>query len=218
MAGLIISLGAAQGGAMSPAQIILLVAIAAIVVAAVVVGVRLQRSRSLRATFGDEYERLVAHHESKAAAEKELLDRRRRHADLDLRPLTPDARSRYADEWQEVQAQFVDAPEDSVGAADEVVTRLVGEIGYPTGDYDDQVAQLSVDHARTLSAYRRAHEISERARRHEASVEELRQAVVQYRELVTELLGEEPVPPERPQPASAPRPTTRPHPSRRSAG
>ncbi|NUO56998.1 MAG: hypothetical protein HOV78_10060 [Hamadaea sp.] len=195
---------------MSPAQVILLLVVAAIVVAAVVVGIRIQRSRKLQATFGDEYERLVTEHDSKAAAEKELLERQRRHAELDLRPLTPEARSRYADEWQEVQARFVDAPEDSVGAADEVVTRLVGEIGYPTGDYDDQVAQLSVDHARTLSAYRRAHEISERARRHEASVEELRQAVVQYRELVADLLGEEPVPPQRPQPTAEGRPAPRP--------
>ncbi|MEV0269042.1 MAG: hypothetical protein HOV71_31485 [Hamadaea sp.] len=195
---------------MSPAQVILLLVVAAIVVAAVVVGIRIQRSRKLQATFGDEYERLVTEHDSKAAAEKELLERQRRHAELDLRPLTPEARSRYADEWQEVQARFVDAPEDAVGAADEVVTRLVGEIGYPTGDYDDQVAQLSVDHARTLSAYRRAHEISERARRHEASVEELRQAVVQYRELVADLLGEEPVPPQRPQPTAEGRPAPRP--------
>ncbi|MCP2321806.1 hypothetical protein HDA40_000313 [Hamadaea flava] len=195
---------------MSPAQVILLLVVVVILGAAAVFAVRIQRSRRLQATFGDEYERLVTEHDSKAAAEKELLERQRRHADLDLRPLTPDARSRYADEWQEVQARFVDAPEDSVGAADEVVTRLVGEIGYPTGDYDDQVAQLSVDHARTLSAYRRAHEISERARRHEASVEELRQAVVQYRELVADLLGEEPVPPQRPQPTSESRPASRP--------
>ncbi|MEV6970687.1 hypothetical protein AB0M47_36855 [Hamadaea sp. NPDC051192] len=195
---------------MSPAQVILLLVVVVVLGAAAVFAVRIQRSRRLRTTFGDEYERLVAEHDNKAAAEKELLERQRRHADLDLRPLTPDARSRYADEWQEVQARFVDAPEDAVGAADEVVTRLVGEIGYPTGDYDDQVAQLSVDHARTLSAYRRAHEISERARRHEASVEELRQAVVQYRELVADLLGEEPVPPQRPQPTSESRPASRP--------
>ncbi|NUR72992.1 MAG: hypothetical protein HOU81_19420 [Hamadaea sp.] len=195
---------------MSPAQVVLLLVVAAVIAAAVVIGIRMQRSRKLQATFGDEYTRLVSEHETKAAAEKEMLDRQRRHAELDLRPLTPEARSRYADEWQEVQARFVDAPEDSVGAADEVVTRLVGEIGYPTGDYDDQVAQLSVDHARTLSAYRQAHEISERARRHEASVEELRQAVVQYRELVSELLGEEPVPPQRPQPTAESRPASRP--------
>jgi hypothetical protein len=195
---------------MSPTQIILLVLVVAAIVGALTVGYRMRRRQALHEKFGEEYERLVREHDSRSGAEKELRERERRHAELDLRPLTPEARDRYADEWQEIQARFVDAPEESVGAADEVVTRLVGEIGYPTGDYDDQVAHLSVDHARTLSSYRRAHEISERARRHEASVEELRQAVVQYRELVADLLGAQPVPPESPQQTESPRPTTRP--------
>lgn len=195
---------------MSTTQIILIVVVVlAILAVAAVAGIRIQRRRRLHERFGDEYERLVQEHDSTKAAERELVAREKRHAELDLRPLTPEARSRYAEQWQEVQARFIDAPEESVSAADEVVTRLVGEIGYPTADYDDQVAQLSVDHARTLSSYRQAHEISERARRHEASVEELRQAVVHYRALVADLLGEEPVPPERPSQTDTPRPTTR---------
>ncbi|NUT37706.1 MAG: hypothetical protein HOV79_32070 [Hamadaea sp.] len=195
---------------MSPTLTVLIVVVVlAVLAAAAVAGIRMQRRRRLHERFGEEYERLVAEHDSAAAAERELVAREKRHAELDLRPLTPEARSRYAEQWQEVQARFVDAPEESVSAADEVVTRLVGEIGYPTADYDDQVAQLSVDHARTLSSYRQAHGISERARRHEASVEELRQAVVHYRELVADLLGEEPVPPERPSQTDKPRRPTR---------
>ena len=180
---------------MSPSQAIVMVLIVALVVAAVVTFVFMQRRRALREKFGEEYERLVDEFQSTSAADKELRERERRHAELELRELTPEARTRYIDEWQEVQARFVDAPEESVVAADEFVTKVLEDIGYPTGEFDDQAAHVSVDHARTLSAYRRAHEITERSTRHEATEDELRQAVLDYRELVTDLLGETPVPP-----------------------
>ena len=180
---------------MSPTQAVLVVLVVAVVAAAVVTFVLLQRRRALREKFGEEYERLVGEYQSTSAAEKELRDRERKHADLELRELTPEARARYMDEWQEVQARFVDAPEESVVAADEVVTKILRDIGYPTGEFDDQAAHVSVDHARTLSAYRRAHKITDRSTRHEATADELRQAVLDYRELVTDLLGETPVPP-----------------------
>jgi len=183
---------------MSPSQAIVVVLIVAVVVAAVVTFVVMRRRRALHEKFGEEYDRLVGEYQSTSAAEKELRDRERRHAELELRELSPEARARYADEWQEVQARFVDAPEESVVAADHFVTQVLEDIGYPTGEFDDQAAHVSVDHARTLSAYRRAHEITERSTRHEATEDELRQAVLDYRELVTELLGETPVPPVEP--------------------
>lgn len=180
---------------MSPSQAIVLVLVVVVVVAAVIAFVLLQRRKALREKFGEEYERLVDEHQSTSAAEKELRERERRHAELELRELSAEERARYSEEWQEVQARFVDEPEASVGAADQVVTRILDDIGYPTGEFDDQAAHVSVDHARTLSAYRRAHEITERSTRHEATEDELRQAVLDYRELVTDLLGETPVPP-----------------------
>src|SRR5205807_9195647 len=89
----------------------------------------------------------------------------------------------------------VDAPEDAVRAGDALVTRLLGEIGYPTDNYDDQLATLSVEHATTLGHYRDAHDIFLRADQGEASTEQLRQALVHYRALFAELIGDEPVPP-----------------------
>jgi len=87
----------------------------------------------------------------------------------------------------------VDNPEQAVTTADDLVTRLIAERGYPTGDYDDQLPNLSVEHARTLSHYRDAHEISTRSANGEASTEDLRQALVHYRALFADLLGTEPV-------------------------
>ncbi|MBB5867664.1 hypothetical protein F4553_001043 [Allocatelliglobosispora scoriae] len=166
-----------------------------IVVLAVVAlgGWFLLRRRQLRQRFGPEYDRAVAESDSKLAAERELRERVSRHAELTLKELDADTRDRYADDWQEIQARFVEEPAASVKDADELVTRLIQEIGYPVGSYDDQLAHLSVEHSRTLSAYREAHEISARSERGEAATEDLRNAIIDYRQLVAELLGQDPV-------------------------
>jgi hypothetical protein len=158
------------------------------------------RSRALRQRFGPEYDRAVAEGDGRLAAERELRERERRHAELELRELSPESRERYRSGWEDVQRQFVDDPSGAVRAADSLVTELVAERGYPTGNYDEQVAQLSVEHAETLGRYRAAHDISEGNARGEATTEQLRQAVVHFRALFAELLGEEPVPAEEPEP------------------
>ncbi|MFB6393610.1 hypothetical protein [Polymorphospora lycopeni] len=191
---------------MSTTQIVVTLILVVVVVAAVAAALMFGRRRNLRNRFGPEYDRLLSERDSRADAERELRDRERRHAELTLTPLSPEARERYATEWEEIQARFVDSPAEAVGAADELVTRLVAERGYPTGDYDDQVSHLSVEHARTLGHYRDAHDIQVRNAKGEASTEELRQAIVHYRELFADLLGDAPAPPraaESPEPADA---------------
>jgi hypothetical protein len=178
---------------MSTMQVVLIIVIAIIVIAALAAGSMMMRRRNLRQRFGPEYDRAVEETGSRSDAERELRARERRHAELDLRPLSEESRQRYLQEWEEVQARFVDAPDDAVRAGDDLVTRLVAERGYPTGDFDEQLADLSVEHAHTLSRYREAHEIAERHERGEASTEQLRQALMHYRALFAELVGESPV-------------------------
>ncbi|MFJ6198605.1 hypothetical protein [Micromonospora sp. NPDC092111] len=188
---------------MSSTQIVLLVLVVLVVAVLVAVAVVANRRRALKSRFGPEYDRVVAEQDSRSAAERELRERERRHAELELTPLTPEARARYAAAWEELQVRFVDSPAETVGDADELVGRLIAERGYPTGEFADQVAQLSVDHARTLTHYRDAHDIRLRHERGEAGTEDLRQAVVHYRALFADLLGEEPVghrPPEQRRP------------------
>jgi hypothetical protein len=180
------------GKAMTTTQIVVLVVVVLAVAVLAAVLVRAARRRSLQHTFGPEYDRVVAEKHDRGAAEQELRDRERRHAELHLTELPAESRARYRVAWEEVQVRFVDAPVEAVGTADELVTRLIAERGYPTGDYDDQLAHLSVEHARTLGHYRDAHEISERNDRGQASTEDLRQALVHYRALVADLLGDEP--------------------------
>jgi hypothetical protein len=175
---------------MSTTQILILVIVIVLVVAIAVFAWTAMRRRALRERFGPEYDRVVAKTDSRTAAERELRERERRHAELTLTPLSEESRARYAQAWEELQAQFVDDPARAVGQADELVTRLVAERGYPTEDYEDQLAHLSVEHARTLGHYRDAHEIHLRNERGEASTEQLRQAVVHYRTLVADLLGD----------------------------
>ena len=66
----------------------------------------------------------------------------------------------------------------------------MNERGYPTDNRDQVLADLSVEHAKTLDHYRAAEEISESATAGTASTEDLRQAMIHYRALFRELLGE----------------------------
>jgi hypothetical protein len=152
------------------------------------------RRQNLRQRFGPEYDRLVAEQDSTLAVDRELRNREKRHAQLELKELPDDARQWYTEQWQQLQARFVESPEESIGAADDLVTRLIGDRGYPIKDYDEQVTLLSVDHARTIGDYREAHDIAQRHASGAADTEELRQAIVHYRALVADLLGQDPVP------------------------
>jgi hypothetical protein len=174
---------------------VLITIVVLLVIAAIGYGIWfVTRRRALQHRFGPEYDRAVAEGDSRVAAERELRDRERRHAELELRDLAPEARSRYATAWEEIQARFLDDPTAAVRDADALVTELIAERGYPAGEYEEQVAHLSVEHARTLGHYRDAHEISQLSDRGEATTEQLRQAVVHYRTLFSELLGTDATP------------------------
>jgi hypothetical protein len=173
---------------MSSTQVAVTIVVVVLVVALAAIAFMALRRRSLRERFGPEYDRVVADEDSRFAAERELRERERRHAELTLRPLSPESRQRYATDWEEIQTRFIDSPSEAVTAADELVTHLVADRGYPTQEYEEQLKYLSVEHARTLGQYRDAHEISERNQRGEASTEELRKALVEYRALFAEVL------------------------------
>ncbi|XVV14011.1 hypothetical protein ACQP2X_06555 [Actinoplanes sp. CA-131856] len=178
---------------MSPTLTIILIVVVLVVIAAVIYGVQVGRRKKLQSTFGPEYDRVVADAGSRTEAEKELREREKRHASFELKPLSPEAQAKYSAAWEEVQIQFVDNPSQAVTTADELVTRLIAERGYPTGQYDERLADLSVEHASTLGHYRDAHEISQRNTDGKAGTEDLRQALVHYRALFADLLGTDPV-------------------------
>jgi hypothetical protein len=188
---------------MSPAQTLFTVLIIVVVlVALVVVGTVMFRRRRLQARFGPEYERVVAEHEDRSAAERELRDRERRHDALELRALDGAARRRFTERWQQVQAQFVDDPAQAVTAGDALFGEIVAARGYPA-EGDERLDALSVEHARPLGHYRDAHEIFLRSRDGRASTEDLRQALVHYREIIADLVGSESIVDTAPSPATS---------------
>jgi hypothetical protein len=171
------------------------VLVAVLVVAVVVLAVLLMRSRRserLQEQFGPEYERAVEERGDRRQAEAELAERRDRRAHLDIRPLDPSARERYAERWQAAQRHFVDQPGPAVGEADALVSAVMSERGYPVSDeFDQRAADISVDHPVVVEHYRAAHAISQRATAGDATTEDLRQAMVHFRALFDELLGRE---------------------------
>ncbi|MFI8348461.1 hypothetical protein [Streptomyces sp. NPDC085596] len=178
---------------MSTAQtliaILVLIAVILILIAAGVWLVTRRRRRHLQEKFGPEYDRAVQSGESRREAERELQAREKRHRDLDLKELSPQERDRYATEWSGTQERFVDHPAQSVDDADRLVTQLMRDRGYPTEGYEQQLRDLSVEHAQTLEHYRDAHDVNLRNENGEATTEELRGAMVRYRTLFDDLLG-----------------------------
>lgn len=170
---------------------IVTIVVAIVVAGALAVGIRaVMRRRRLQQRFGPEYDRLVGESDSKHKAETVLAERERRVADLDIRPLTDSARESYAGQWAGIQEQFVDTPADAVAASQLLVVAVMCERGYPAEHHDQVLADLSVQHAGTLDRYRAAEKISQSAASGTASTEDLRRAMIDYRALFRDLLGE----------------------------
>ncbi|MCQ4083670.1 hypothetical protein NGB36_24505 [Streptomyces sp. RB6PN25] len=168
----------------------IIIPIVVVVVLVALATALVMRRRHLRQRFGPEYERTVEEADSRLAGERELSAREKRHDALDIKPLPTAVRDRYARDWSSVQEEFVDRPEDAVHDADRLVTSLMHERGYPTEGFEQQLKDLSVEHGRTLERYRAAHEIDTLSTRHQATTEQLRGAMVHYRALFDELLGD----------------------------
>jgi hypothetical protein len=133
----------------------IVIAIIVVIAVAVVVSGELRRAR-LRRQFGPEYERLATELGSKRKAEAELISRQRRAAKLDIRPLSAEQQASYAADWTGLQEQFVDSPGGTVVAARRLIAKVMRERGYPDGDENDTIVNLSVHNARALDDYRHA--------------------------------------------------------------
>lgn len=149
---------------------------------------RRRRTRQLRNEFGGEYDYTLEQAGKRSKAEKELLDRKERVAQLDLRPLPEDEQHRYAEVWMSAQARFVDAPADAIRQADGLVAEVMELRGYPVGNFEEQAAVISVGHPDLVENYRGAHETAVKNAGGKATTEELRRAMVQFRDLFADLL------------------------------
>lgn len=172
----------------SQAILIAVILIALVVIIVAVVVAQRRRSEHLRERFGSEYDRVVQAKGDRRHAEAELSQRERRREKLDIRPLSQAQRDRYVTEWKAAQARFVDDPRGALAQVDSLLGEVMEARGYPTGDFDQQAADLSVDYASVVNDFRRAHAVAANSSR--ASTEDLRSAMVIYRSLFDRLVAE----------------------------
>jgi hypothetical protein len=170
--------------------------IAAVLLAAVVVVIavaaylhhRKAKTAALRNRFGTEYDRAVLEHGSAHKAEAKLADRKTRVEAMKIRELGATERERFVAEWQTVQSRFVDHPKAAVTEADDLIAALLEARGYPKDSFEQRADDVSVTYPRMMEYYRVAHAIAVRPGRAEASTEELRTAMIQYRSIFDELV------------------------------
>ena len=151
---------------------------------------RRQKSTRLRQGFGPEYDRAVAQ-DGRRSGEAELRERLERRERYQIRDLPSDSRARYVESWRHIQERFVDRPAEAIAHADQLVQQVMRERGYPTEDFEQQAADISVDHPQVVAYYRAAHRTAEASGRGEAETEDLRQGMLHYRNLFETLLGKE---------------------------
>ena len=150
--------------------------------------VRRRKTAALRQKFGSEYNRAVLVHGSEQKAEAKLTDREERVGRFALRDLDSVERERFAKQWENVQARFVDSPKGAVMEADDLVVALMKTRGYPASDFEQRAADISVDHPMVVESFRSAHETALRVGKLEATTDELRAAMIHSRALYDELM------------------------------
>jgi hypothetical protein len=179
--------------ALSTVQIAIIIAVVVLLIAgiATVFSIRKRKTERLRTQFGGaEYNRAVKEGGSRQKAEAVLDKRADRVESFHIQPLGLGDRARYVESWRGVQARFVDGPGGAVTEADQLLRDVMSTRGYPVGDFEQRAADISVDHPLVLEHYRSAHEIALSQTHGQASTEELRQAMIHYRTLFDELVGE----------------------------
>lgn len=173
--------------------VLAIVAVAAVVFAAVAMwrNKRVQRRRHLEQRFGPEYHRLMQEHGNAELVHRELEARAKRVQKLNIKPLSDAERRSFSEAWHQAQERFVDTPLLAVRSAHDLVQQVMRSRGYPVDDFEQRVADLSVDHPAVVEHYRAAHALTDR-QGGEGNTEELRQAMVHYRALFSDLLGTKP--------------------------
>jgi hypothetical protein len=178
---------------LGPRELALIIGLAVIVIAGITAWLILRKRRTgrLRTQFGGaEYDRAVKEDGSRRHAEAGLKERAQRVESLNIRPLASGDRARFVDSWRRVQLRFIDGPGGAVTEADQLLRDVMTTRGYPVTDFEQQAADISVDHPQVMEKYRLAHAIAVRQTQGQANTEDLRQAMIHYRTLFEELVGE----------------------------
>jgi len=153
---------------------------------------RRSRSKRLQDKFGSEYDHTVQIMGDEKKAQIELGERQKHVEALDIRPLSESERQHFLAEWAAVQSKFVDEPGQAIVIADHLIVEVMQIRAYPVSDFEQRAADISVNYPALVSNYRAARAIAMKNEQHDASTEELRQAMIHYRSLFEELVVSEP--------------------------
>ncbi|MEX2503509.1 MAG: hypothetical protein WD378_01585 [Egicoccus sp.] len=169
--------------------ILTVVVVAALVVLAIVMTKKRKRREEtrqhLRDRFGAEYDRTVSTSRSRKAAEDDLQAREQRRESFSIRPVPADQRDDFRARWDDIQANFIDAPHASLRHADELIDEIAVARGYPDAAREQRLQDLSVDHPAAIERYR-----STRAEDgNELSTEQMRSALLASRDLFETMLN-----------------------------
>jgi len=147
-----------------------------------------RRAQRLRERFGPEYDIAVEQYgESRAACE--LEGREHRVSNLPLRSLPPAERASLAQSWLLAQQRFADAPGKAAGEAYELLLHTLHARGYSVEDFDQCVADLSVDYGGIVQYARAVHALDQANRAGLANSEALLLSRAHYQALFEGLLG-----------------------------
>ena len=97
---------------------------------------------------------------------------------LRLRPLTAEAKARYAESWQAIQTRFIEEPSAAIAEADQLVVSILRDRG----------ARMD-DEKRMPGALRQAREAAQ-TEEGQSGTEGMRKAMLQYQRIVTDAVGE----------------------------
>ncbi len=173
------------------------VIILAVIVAFVIGGMlgmlmnRRQRTKRLQDKFGPEYERAVNEMGDARQAENDLQARLDHVRTLDIRPLSADEIHRFTNDWQITQAEFVDEPLAAMQKSDRLIREVMKAKGYPVEDFEQRVADISVDYPALVADYRGLHLMALKGADEEVSTEEMRQAMIHGRALFENLVNKD---------------------------
>src|SRR5438552_4707567 len=134
---------------------IALIVLVAIVVVGAVAWMTTQRNRTEHLTerYGPEYQRTLESTGDKREAERELEAREERVRHYEIKPLSAGQRDRYLAKWRETQAEFVDDPSAAIAEADTLVQDVMGDRGYPMGDFDQDRKSTRLNSSHQIISY-----------------------------------------------------------------
>jgi len=177
---------------MSGTAILAIIVIAIVIIGAAAVYVhQFSRTKRLRQRFGPEYDRTLKQTRDRREAEAKLQRLEKRVERLRIHPLEPTERARFEEAWRGIQARFVDNPKGALIDADRLIGDVMSAEGYPVLDFQQRAADISVDHPNVAESYREGHRIALLHAQGRASTEDLRQAMIHYRTLFDDLVGQQ---------------------------